>query len=122
MPRKPALETCQEKGGQYIHQPKRNGVAGRSMWARSAFRNLESLNRHNPPCERQMKHRRSKLYTYAGISGFCSRLWWSRAAHWLVWSPRFRGRCAGILEGRWCECLIRFRMVRVLLRRGSPAW
>ena len=29
MPRKPSSEPCQEKGGQYIHKPKRNGVAVR---------------------------------------------------------------------------------------------
>ncbi len=29
MPRKPSSEPCQEKGGQYIHKPKRNGAAVR---------------------------------------------------------------------------------------------
>ncbi len=64
MPRKPSSEPCQEKGGQYIHTPKRNGVAGRSLQTRSVLERLEHPARHNLPGEEHAEPQRSKLCVY----------------------------------------------------------
>jgi hypothetical protein len=55
MSRKPLVETCQEKGGQYIHKPKRNGAAGQSN--AGAKRSRKHLS-PNPGTDRRFKGKR----------------------------------------------------------------